>query len=251
MRRFAGLALWVVVSGCGSFGLDGRPGKDSNDDVSLSSDSGPAREEGTVGGDCRDGADNDRDGLFDCDDPGCADSPDCDETSGSSGDGDGSGSSDGGGGSGSTGGGSSGSSGGGTATGSSSGGGGSGSTGGGSGSTGGGSGSTGGGSGSTGGSSGASGGATGGSSGLVCLYTCRWDGDGVCDDGGTDSSYSACDFGTDCSDCGPRDPCTDNCTPWETSSYAGDGDCDDGAADSVSSLCDVGTDCTDCGPRAP
>ena len=33
--------------------------------------------EGSVGGDCRDGADNDEDGLFDCDDDGCAASPDC------------------------------------------------------------------------------------------------------------------------------------------------------------------------------
>ena len=28
-------------------------------------------------GDCSDGADNDRDGLFDCDDPDCADDPSC------------------------------------------------------------------------------------------------------------------------------------------------------------------------------
>lgn len=33
--------------------------------------------EGTAGGDCRDGADNDDDGLFDCDDDGCGASPDC------------------------------------------------------------------------------------------------------------------------------------------------------------------------------
>lgn|GEM_PF-5154562 len=35
------------------------------------------RKEGTVGGDCSDGADNDDDGAFDCLDDGCADSPDC------------------------------------------------------------------------------------------------------------------------------------------------------------------------------
>ena len=34
--------------------------------------------EGTAPGDCRDGADSDDDGLFDCDDPGCRGSPDCD-----------------------------------------------------------------------------------------------------------------------------------------------------------------------------
>jgi hypothetical protein len=33
--------------------------------------------EGTSAGDCRDGADNDDDGMFDCDDPGCRASPDC------------------------------------------------------------------------------------------------------------------------------------------------------------------------------
>ncbi len=37
------------------------------------------RGEGTEPGDCTDGADNDRDGLFDCDDDGCAGSPDCEE----------------------------------------------------------------------------------------------------------------------------------------------------------------------------
>ncbi len=37
------------------------------------------RSEGTASGDCRDGADNDGDGLFDCDDEGCAGSPDCEE----------------------------------------------------------------------------------------------------------------------------------------------------------------------------
>ena len=36
--------------------------------------------EGDEPGECSDGADNDRDGLFDCDDPGCAGSPDCEGT---------------------------------------------------------------------------------------------------------------------------------------------------------------------------
>lgn len=35
------------------------------------------RVEGTEPGDCTDGADNDGDGLFDCDDDGCTGSPDC------------------------------------------------------------------------------------------------------------------------------------------------------------------------------
>ena len=35
------------------------------------------RSEGTEVGDCTDRADNDGDGLFDCDDDGCSGSPDC------------------------------------------------------------------------------------------------------------------------------------------------------------------------------
>ena len=38
--------------------------------------------EGTEPGDCTDGADNDADGAFDCDDHSCAASPDCEEDSG-------------------------------------------------------------------------------------------------------------------------------------------------------------------------
>ncbi len=41
------------------------------------SDTGTAYE-GDNAGECADGADNDRDGDFDCDDPDCAASPDCD-----------------------------------------------------------------------------------------------------------------------------------------------------------------------------
>ena len=39
------------------------------------------RIEGTMLGDCTDGADNDADGWFDCDDDGCTNAPDCQETS--------------------------------------------------------------------------------------------------------------------------------------------------------------------------
>ena len=38
------------------------------------------RIEGSEGGDCSDGADNDLDGIFDCDEAECAGSPDCEET---------------------------------------------------------------------------------------------------------------------------------------------------------------------------
>ncbi len=37
----------------------------------------PELDEGRNAGDCVDGADNDGDGFFDCNDPGCSESPDC------------------------------------------------------------------------------------------------------------------------------------------------------------------------------
>ena len=37
-----------------------------------------------------------------------------------------------------------------------------------------------------------------------CSNTCEWAGDGACDDGGPGSSFSVCDYGTDCDDCGAR-----------------------------------------------
>jgi hypothetical protein len=38
-----------------------------------------------------------------------------------------------------------------------------------------------------------------------CIDTCQYAGDGVCDDGFLpDTYFSPCDYGTDCSDCGPR-----------------------------------------------
>lgn len=39
----------------------------------------PADYEGDAAGECADGADNDRDGLYDCNDPDCLNSPDCQE----------------------------------------------------------------------------------------------------------------------------------------------------------------------------
>ncbi|MCB9203501.1 MAG: hypothetical protein H6603_00875 [Flavobacteriales bacterium] len=38
----------------------------------------------------------------------------------------------------------------------------------------------------------------------VCDNTCSYAYDGTCDDGGQGSSYSLCDCGTDCADCGER-----------------------------------------------
>lgn len=82
--------------------------------------------------------------------------------------------------------------------------------------------------------------------------------DGECDDGGPNSLYSVCDFGSDCADCGVRNMsdmqsmlnadgqlCTNSC------GSANDGECDDGGPNSLYSICALGSDCADCGPRAP
>ena len=120
--------------------------------------------------------------------------------------------------------------------------------------------------------SGSTGGATG-SGTATCDDTCTYANDGTCDDGGVGSSYSLCDEGTDCGDCGSRvgstsggstsgstgagsgtagasgsaasggAVCDDTCT------YANDGTCDDGGAGAAYSLCDLGSDCGDCGSR--
>lgn len=46
-------------------------------DLTPDGDADVVEYEGDSPGECSDRADNDRDGLFDCDDPGCAGSPDC------------------------------------------------------------------------------------------------------------------------------------------------------------------------------
>ncbi|RVU44722.1 hypothetical protein FRC91_07150 [Bradymonadales bacterium TMQ1] len=40
--------------------------------------------------------------------------------------------------------------------------------------------------------------------GEICTNTCRYAGDGQCDDGGPASQFSLCELGTDCEDCGIR-----------------------------------------------
>jgi hypothetical protein len=39
-----------------------------------------------------------------------------------------------------------------------------------------------------------------------CSDDCAYPADGDCDDGGPDSDFSGCLYGTDCTDCGPREP---------------------------------------------
>ena len=40
--------------------------------------------------------------------------------------------------------------------------------------------------------------------GFVCTDECIFDDDGICDDGGPNSSFSLCEGGTDCTDCGAK-----------------------------------------------
>lgn len=80
----------------------------------------------------------------------------------------------------------------------------------------------------------------------ACSDDCVWRADGECDDGAPGSLTSACPYGADCTDCGPRPsaPCVDTCA------FAFDGECDDGGPGSVTPYCALGTDCADCGPRS-
>ena len=66
MKMFVSAVVLTVI-GCGND--KGRGAED-------------VRVEGTEPGDCTDRADNDGDSLFDCDDDGCANSPDCDADTG-------------------------------------------------------------------------------------------------------------------------------------------------------------------------
>ena len=86
----------------------------------------------------------------------------------------------------------------------------------------------------------------------ACNNACRTANDNECDDGGPNSLYAICDLGTDCADCGPREPGTRSmkiCA--NTCQYARDGECDDGGPDSLYDLCELGSDCADCGVRTP
>ena len=110
--------------------------------------------------------------------------------------------------------------------------------------------------------------------GMLCTNTCVHAHDGDCDDGGPDSDYSLCEYGTDCADCGPRpadeapedesvgafaipqqaespEPNEDGMLCTNTCRHAHDGDCDDGGPGADFDLCEYGTDCADCGPRPP
>lgn len=82
----------------------------------------------------------------------------------------------------------------------------------------------------------------------LCDNGCPLARNGVCDDGGAGAHYVDCPYGTDCDDCGEREParCSNTCF------YKVDHVCDDGDArhGAVWDECLLGTDCTDCTPRA-
>jgi hypothetical protein len=78
----------------------------------------------------------------------------------------------------------------------------------------------------------------------LCSDECIFSGDGECDDGGYGASFSACELGSDCTDCGIRPVlCSEECT------HSDDGECDDGGYGASFSVCELGSDCTDCGYR--
>jgi cytoskeletal protein CcmA (bactofilin family) len=70
------LSMMLLLSGC--IGGDNTATDDDTDiDDTPIDTSNPDLYEGDDAGECTDGADNDQDGLFDCNDPNCAGSPDC------------------------------------------------------------------------------------------------------------------------------------------------------------------------------
>ena len=96
--------------------------------------------------------------------------------------------------------------------------------------------------------------------GTLCSDTCESARDTECDDGGPGSMYNVCAYGTDCADCGPRDPAMRNAGPpprpdgmlcSDACGTSHDRECDDGGPGSLYDICSYGTDCSDCGPRPP
>lgn len=100
-----------------------------------------------------------------------------------------------------------------------------------------------------------------------CSNVCSYAFDGDCDDGGPDSDFSVCSYGSDCADCGVRDPgssgyysgyyssveaCPGNesgCVCTNECESARNMECEDGGEGSSEFSCPLGSDCRDCGPR--
>lgn len=65
-----------------------------------------------------------------------------------------------------------------------------------------------------------------------CSNTCQYAHDGECDDGGPGSSYSLCDCGTDCADCGTREVSDTDCLGGSSSSSSSSGSSSSGSSSS-------------------
>jgi len=78
-----------------------------------------------------------------------------------------------------------------------------------------------------------------------CSDTCAYAFDGVCDDGGPGSTYSVCELGTDCGDCGPRDSGGGGTDDEEDEAVCGDGICDAEAGELTSCPEDCPVTCGD------
>ena len=78
----------LCLTGCEKIGLSNQVDTFAPSGELLSDSGGqdesPLLSEGRSAGECSDGADNDGDGLYDCDDPDCFGSPDCDYAEGQS-----------------------------------------------------------------------------------------------------------------------------------------------------------------------
>eukprot|EP00900_Chrysochromulina_parva_P005704 jgi/Chrpa1/15134/Chrysochromulina_OHIO_Genome00020374-RA len=92
----------------------------------------------------------------------------------------------------------------------------------------------------------------------LCVGFPTYASDGFCDDGGPGAEFPDCQYGTDCTDCGPRvslappssvAPPSSATLCTETCVWASDADCDDGGPGAEFLACALGSDCTDCGPR--
>ncbi|MGE0791045.1 MAG: hypothetical protein AB7S26_35565 [Sandaracinaceae bacterium] len=85
---------------------------------------------------------------------------------------------------------------------------------------------------------------------MLCNDTCASASNGACEDGGMDSTFSDCRFGTDCADCGPRDPrdepmsCLDVRTSCASGTCCGDLSCRDGVTFSQQCCVEAGQMCT-------
>ena len=81
MERLYSVLLSILIctmSLAGCLGSnDSENSDDDNDSDSIGNNETTILFEGDQPGECEDGADNDRDGLFDCDDPNCAGSAVC------------------------------------------------------------------------------------------------------------------------------------------------------------------------------